>query len=71
MNKVASTINLVNAIRVYEEMYGPSVITSIEAVNNSSCLKYVVKTRDKDGNEHRINVPAIEEDTFWRNQDHG
>lgn len=64
--KVASTINIVNAIKVFEEMYGPGVILSIKTVTSEPrSIEYVIKAKDIHGKEHLINIPSIEEEAFW------
>lgn len=64
--KVASTINIVNAIKVYEGQYGPSVVTAINTVTSGSSIMFVIKTMDSNGKEHLINIPALEDDYFWK-----
>ena len=67
--KVASTINIVNAIKVYEGQYGPSIITDIKTVTSGpSSIMFVVKAVDSKGREHLINIPAIEDDYFWKDR---
>lgn len=64
--KVASTINIVNAIKVYEGQYGPSVVTAINTVNSGSSIMFVIKTMDSNGKEHLINIPALDDEYFWK-----
>lgn len=66
MTKAASTTNIIQLLQGYEEAYGPGVVTSIGSVTSGGRFtEYVICVKDEDGEEHRIEVPSIDEEKFW------
>lgn len=66
MTKAASTTNIIQLLRGYEEAYGPGVVTSIGSVcTGNRYTEYVIHVKDSNGKEHRIEVPSIDEEKFW------
>lgn len=66
MIRVASTSSIIQLLQGYEEAYGPGVVTSIGSVTSGSRFtEYVICVKDEDGEEHRIDVPSIDEEKFW------
>lgn len=66
MTKAASTTNIIQLLQGYEEAYGPGVVTSIGSVTSGNrYTEYIICVNDKNGKEHRIEVPSIDEEKFW------
>jgi hypothetical protein len=66
MIKAASTTSIIQLLQGYEEAYGPGVITSIGSIySGSRTTEYVINVKDDTGEEHRIEVPSIDEEKFW------
>lgn len=66
MIKAASTTDIINLLQGFEAVYGPGVITSIGSVcSGSRYIEYIFHVKDETGEEHRIEVPSINEEKFW------
>lgn len=66
MIRAASTTNIIYLLQGFEAVYGPGVITSIGSVcSGSRYIEYIFHVKDETGEEHRIEVPSIDEEKFW------
>ena len=66
MIKTASTTQIIEALKAYEETNGPGSVVSIGA----SCsgfrdTEYYIHVNDKYGRETVITIPSIDEKTIW------
>ena len=66
MTKSASTAQIIEALKAYEETNGPGSVVSI----GTSCsgfrdTEYYIHVNDKYGRETVVALPSIDEKTIW------
>lgn len=66
MTKTASTREIIEYLEAYEKIHGIGSVTSIGSVCSGwRDTEYIFDIKDKNGNEARVEIPSIEEETLW------
>lgn len=66
MIKTASTREIIEYLEAYEKIHGVGSVTSIGNVCSGwRDTEYIFNIKDKNGNEQRVEIPSIEEETLW------
>ena len=64
--KTASTREIIEYLIAYEKIHGVGSVTSIGSVCSGwRDTEYIFNIKDKNGNEERVGIPSIEEETLW------
>ena len=64
--KTASTREIIEYLEAYEKIHGVGSVTSIGGVCSGwRDTEYIFSIKDKNGNEERVEIPSIEEETLW------
>ncbi len=64
--KTASTREIIEYLEAYEKIHGVGSVTGIGSVCSGwRDVEYIFHIKDKDGNEERVEIPSIEENTLW------
>lgn len=66
MIKTASTREIIEYLEAYEKIHGVGSVASIGSVcSGQRDVEYIFSIKDKDGNEDRVEIPTIDENTLW------
>ena len=68
MAKTASTKSIIELLQEFEAIYGVGSLRSIGTVcSGDRTVEYILHVTDKNGNEHSIEVPSVNEKTIFAN----
>jgi hypothetical protein len=67
--KTASTRQIIEYLEAYEKIHGVGSVASIGSVCSGwRDTEYIFYIKDKNGNEVRVEIPSLDENTLW--EDH-